>query len=147
MKALAALSVAVAAIGLSPAASAQTRTITEHSETASALICLLDHERKACGYHFVGSAKRPADTWLWWGPVKDFDLGDVVSATYAGTERPNYYTTRNLNGRSADVYDVKFEKAQRTFYIVPPGPDGKVRYIFIRNGAPDDEIMEYWASR
>ena len=147
MKVLAALGVAVAAIGLSPAASAQTRTIADHAETASALICLLDHERKACGYHFVGSARGTARTWLWRGPVKDFDLGDVVSANYAGTEGQNFYTTRYLNGRAADVYDVRFKKAHRTFYIVPPGPDGKVRYIFVRNGAPNDEIQDYWASR
>jgi hypothetical protein len=147
MKALAALTVAVAAIGLSPVASAQTRVITDHAETASALICLLDHNRQACGYHFVGSARGAARTWLWWNAVKDFDLGDVVSAKYAGTEGQNFYTTRFLNGRMADVYDVKFGKAERTFYIAPPGPDGKVRYIFVRNGAPNDEIQDYWASR
>ena len=34
-----------------------------------------------------------------------------------------------LRGQPTDVYDVRFERLQAgTFYIVPPGPDGKVRY-------------------
>jgi hypothetical protein len=147
MKALVALSVAVAAIGLSPVASAQTRVPMAHTKTAMALRCLLDHDREACGYNFVGSATGGAKTWLWWDSNKDFGLGPVMSAHYAGTEPQNFYTTRFLNGRMADVYDVKFRRQEKTFYIVPPGPDGKVRYMFVRNGAPDSEYMDFWASR
>jgi hypothetical protein len=146
MKALA-LTVAVAVISLPLAASAQTRVITDHAETASALRCLLNHERDACGYNFVGSASGAARAWLWWNAAKDFGFGPVMSVQYAGTQPQSFYTTRLFNGRTADVYDVKFKKVERTFYIVPPGPDGKVRYIFVRNGAPRDEYVDYWASR
>lgn len=51
----------------------------------------------------------------------------------------NAYLTKFLNGRPADVYDVKFVHHEKTFYIVPPGPDGKVRYMLVRDGTPDDE--------
>ena len=137
MKALAALS--VAAITLSPIASAQTRVATAHAQTASALICLLDHVGHGCGLSFAGGASQGARFWLWWSSDKDFELGAVVSAEYAGTESVNAYLTRFLNGRTADVYDVKFRNQEKTFYIVPPGPDGKVHYMLVRNGAPDDE--------
>ena len=146
MKALAALSVAVAAIGLSPVASAQTRVMTAHAETASALKCLLDHDhgqkQERCKQVFVGSASRAAIYWLWWTPGKDLDLGPLVSSDYAGTQSVNAYITKFLNGRPADVYDVKFRHLEKTFYIVPPGPDGKIEYLHVRSGAPDDEKME-----
>jgi hypothetical protein len=145
MKARAALSVAVAAIGLSPVASAHTRASMEHAETASALRCLLDHDRKACGYSFVGSASGPATHWLWWTAGKDFELGALVSLEYAGTQSTNAYTTVFLKGETADVYDVKFRNQEKTFYIARPGPDGKVHYILVRNGAPNDERADLWA--
>ena len=139
MKALALLVVAVAAIGLSSAASAQTRTMMPHAETASALGCLLDHGPKACRERFVGGARLAAAYWLWWTSDKDFALGPVVSSEYAGTQSVNAYTTMHLNGRPADVYGVKFKYQEKTFYIVPPGPDGRIRYMNVRSGTPDEE--------
>ena len=145
MKALAALGIAVAVIGVSPVASAATRVITEHDETATALKCLLEHDRNACDYSFVASARGTATHWLWWNAAKDFELGDLVSSEYAGTQSANVYTTKFLNGRTADVYDVKFRNQEKTFYIARPGQDGKVHYILVRNGAPDDERADLWA--
>ena len=142
MKAVAALGVAVAVIGLSPIASAQTRVMTAHAETASALACLLEHKYKECGERFVGSARVAARYWLFWSPNKQFALGPLVSSEYAGTQSATAYTTKFLNGRTADVYAVKFRHQQKTFYIVPPGPDGKVEYLHVRGGAPDDEKLE-----
>jgi hypothetical protein len=133
---------AVAVIGLAPAASAQTGG-TAHADTASALRCLLKHERTGCIQNFVGSANRVAHPWLWWTPNQDFALGALVSSDYAGSEtaaRP--YIAKFLNGRTADVYDVKFAHQEKTFYIVPPGPDGKVRYLVVRDGPPSDEARE-----
>ena len=142
MKAPVALSVALAAIGLSPCASAQTRIMTDHLQTATVMECLLKHLAKECQQNFAGSARVAARYWLWWSPNKQFELGPLVSSQYAGTQSATAYTTKSLNGRTADVYDVKFRHQQKTFYIVPPGPDGKVLYMRVRGGAPDDEKLE-----
>lgn len=145
MRALAAFSIAAAAIALiplAPQASAQTRVTAAHDETAGALKCLLEHDQKGCRYDFVGSATPAAKAWLWPDLRRDFELGAVVSSDYAGTQPPNAYTTKFLNGRTADVYDVKFAHQRKTFYIAPPEPDGKIRYMLIRSGAPDDERRE-----
>jgi hypothetical protein len=139
MKAHIALGVAIAVLSLPFAASAQTRVMGAHAETASALKCLLDHVRNACSPGFAGSASGPATQWLWWNANKDVELGALRSSDYAGTEAVNAYLTKFLNGRAADVYHVKFGHQEKTFYIVPPGPDGKVHYMRIRQGAPDDE--------
>ena len=140
MKALAALSVAVAVIGLSSPASAQTRVMTEHAQTASALGCLLDHRQ--CRQAFARVASLAEAPKLSRNPDWGFGLGPVVSWEYAGTQAVNAYTTKFLNGRTADVYDVKFRHQEKTFYLVPPGPDGKIRYMHVRNGGPDDERLE-----
>lgn len=130
---------AIAVLALAPTASAQTRVMQDHARTASALQCLLDHVQDNCPQKFSGSARRPAQFWLWWNANKDFELGRLVSSDYAGTEAVNAYITKFLNGRPADVYDVKFGHHRKTFYIVPPGPDGTIVYMLIRDGAPDDE--------
>ncbi len=137
-KKLLSASLAVAAIGLSPVALAETDA-TAHSETAAALKCLLDHGQNGCREGFAGSARLAATYWLWWTPEKDFALGALVSSAYARTESDNAYIAKFLNSRTADVYDVKFAHLERTFYIVPPGPDGKVHYLNVRDGGPDDE--------
>jgi hypothetical protein len=142
MKAL--VAVAVAAIGLSPTASAQTRVMTAHTETAATLRCLLAHG-KGCDHDFVARAGLSATPWLEWNAAKDFELGALLSWKYAGTESANAYTTKFLRGETTDVYDVKFERREITFYIVPPGPDGNVRYMLIRRGGPDDERADLWA--
>lgn len=143
MKALAALSLVIAAIALPSPLSAQTRIIQAHGETAPALLCLLDANRKNCGIDFVGSASLAAKPWLWWSlPDRDFKLGALESAEYVGTQPPNAYTTRFLSARTADVYHVKFRHQEKTFYIAPPDPDGKIHYMLIRSGAPDDERRE-----
>jgi hypothetical protein len=142
MKALAAL--AIAAITLAPAASAQTRVFTAHDETASTLACLLAHG-KGCRHDFVARAGLTATPWLVWNATEDFELGALLSWKYAGTEPANAYTTKFLRGETTDVYDVKFERRELTFYIVPPGPDGNVRYMLIRRGAADDERADLWA--
>ena len=137
MKALAALSLAIAAITLP--ASAQTRIVKAHGETAAALLCMLDHTGDRCKVTFAGDARRAAQTWLFWSPNRDFALGDLISAEYAHTQSQNAYTTRPLFGRTADVYYVKYKHQDYTFYIVPPGQDGKIVYMLIRSGGPNDE--------
>ena len=145
MKALAALSVAIAAIALPSALSAQTRVIKAHGGTAPALLCLLDANRKGCRIEFVGSASLPARSWLWWSlPDRDFKLGALESAEYVGSQS-NAYTTKFVGARTADVYHVKFRHQEKTFYIAPPDPDGKIHYMLIRGGAPDDERREGFA--
>jgi hypothetical protein len=139
MKALAAISIALAVLALPTAAPAQTRVHTAHAETASALGCLLEHRQRDCRHGFVGSATRPASFWLRQNPNRDFDLGSLVSSEYAGTQAVNAYLTKFLGGRKADVYDVKFRHQEKTFYIVPPGPDGNIRYMQVRGGGPNDE--------
>ena len=115
-KALAFLGVAV--IALSQAGSAQTRVPAAHAETAAALQCLLEHRREDCSQEFAGSALGAATNWLWWNANKEFALGALKSSDYAGTESANAYTTRFLNGRTADGYDVRFRYQKMTFYIV-----------------------------
>ena len=139
MKALAAISLAVAAIALPAAASAQTRVIAAHDQTASALGCLLEHRQKDCRHGFVASATRPASFWLRQNPNRDFDLGPLVSSEYVGTQSVNAFLTKFLSGRQADVYHVKFRHQEKTFYIVPPGPDGDIHYLHVRGGGPNDE--------
>lgn len=132
-------SFAVAAIGLPPIALAETDA-TAHAETASALRCLLDHGQNGCRAVFVGSASLAARPWVWHDPNRDFELGALVSSGYARTETgDNVYISKLLNGRTTDLYDVKFKHHEKTFYIAPPGPDGKIRYLLVRDGGPDDE--------
>ena len=142
MKARAAFGIAAALTLLSPAASAQDRVVTEHAQTAAALQCLLAHKHDECAENFIGSARRTASFWLWWTATKDLDLGPLLSSDYAGTQEVNAYVTGHLRGRVPDVYDVKFGHQRKTFYIARPDPDGKIRYLWIRNGGPDDEKME-----
>ena len=132
-------SLAVAAIILSPIASAQT-DVPAPAETAAALKCLLNHDRHGCGQTFAGSASRVATPWLWWTPDREFELGALLSSGYAGTRSgENVYISKFLNGRTTDLYDVKFKHHEKTFYIARPGPDGKVHYMLIRDGSPNDE--------
>jgi len=140
------LSVAFCALTLSAPALAQTRVMTEHDQTASALKCLLDHNRTDCKIDFVGSASKAATFWLWWNAKKDFGLGALVSSEYAGTEAVNRYLMKVLDGRPADVYDVKFKNQELTFYIARDSTDGRVHYIHTRPGPPDDEKMYLFAS-
>ena len=134
-------SVAFCALTLSAPALAQTRVMTEHDQTASALKCLLDHDRTDCKINFVGSATKAATFWLFWNANKDFALGPVVSSEYAGTEAVNRYLMKVLDGRPADVYDVKFRNQEMTFYFARDNTDGKIHYIHTRPGPPNDEKM------
>jgi hypothetical protein len=132
-------SFAVAAMGLSPVALAETDAAA-HAETESALRCLLDHGQNGCRAVFVGSARQVARPWVWEDPNRDFELGALVSFAYARTEsEENVYITKFLNGRTTDLYDVKFKHHEKTFYIARPGPDGKVHFMLVRGGGPDDE--------
>ena len=139
------LSVAFFALTLSAPALAQTRVMTEHDQTAAAMKCLLNHNRTDCNIDFVGSASRPARFWRWWDVNKDFKLGALISSEYAGTEAVNRYLTIVLNGRPADVYDVKFRNQEMTFYIARDSTDGKIHYIHTRPGPPNDEKMYLFA--
>jgi hypothetical protein len=139
---LTAFSVAIAAIALPSALSAQTRVIGAHGGTAPALLCMLDHVGNACKIDFAGDAYLAARFWLHWSPNKDFALGDLVSAEYSHTQPQNAYTTKPLAARTADVYYVKYRHQDYTFYIVPPGEDGKILYMLIRSGRPEDEKTE-----
>jgi hypothetical protein len=138
--------IAFSALAVSTPALAQTRVMTAHNETASALGCLLDHNRNDCKYNFVGTANLVAKYWLWWTSNKEVGLGPVLSSEYAGTEAQNAYTTKFVSGRTADVYDVKFRRQELTFYIVPPDSDGKVHYMHVRSGAPNDEKMHLFVT-
>jgi len=136
----AALGLAIATIALSPASAE--RIVKPHGDTAPALMCLLDHVGDSCKTSFTGDARRPAQSWLYWSPNKDFQLGNLVSAEYAWTETPNSFTTKYLFGRTADVYYVKYRHQEYTFYIVPPNADGQVTYMLVRGGKPEDEKSE-----
>jgi len=135
---------ALSTLMLSASASAQTRIITEHAETAAVLKCLLAHGT-GCENGFVARAAPRATPWLVWTVQEDFAVGPLLSWQYAGTESANAYTTKFLTGGMTDVYDVKFVRRELTFYVVRPGPDGNVRYMFIRRGAPSDEMTDMWA--
>jgi hypothetical protein len=135
----------IAIMGLAPAALAQTRTIELHTESVSALGCLLEHRRQECSERFVGGARRSSQFWLWWNSSKELELGPPETVAYAGTQPPNAYTTKYLDGRTADIYDVKYRHHQFTFYIAKPGPDGKIRFMLIRSGGPDDEKRDLFA--
>ncbi len=145
MKIFASFGIAVAVIGLSSAASAQTRVKGPHAETAAILDCLLQHQHDLCSGRFSGGARPLAQNWLFWGPDKEFKLGPVLSTDFAGTQAVNAYLTRFLSGRAADVYDVKFKHQEMTFYIVPPDADGKIQFMRIRDGAPDEERADQFA--
>jgi hypothetical protein len=132
-------SFAVAAVGLPSLVSAETDAAA-HAQTAPALKCLLDHGPDNCRALFVGSASLAARPWLWHDSSRDSELGALVSSEYARTETgSNVYILKFLSGRTADLYDVKFKHHEKTFYIVRPEPDGKIRYLLIRDGGPDDE--------
>ena len=103
--------------------------------------CLLNHNRTDCNIDFVGSASRPARFWRWWDANKDFKLGALISSEYAGTEAVNRYLMKVLDGRPADVYDVKFRNQEMTFYFARDNTDGKIHYIHTRPGPPNDEKM------
>ena len=132
-------SLAVAAIGLPLVASADTDGMTA-AATTPALKCLLAHQHNGCADVFVGRAGQVARPWVWFTPNQDFALGGLVSSHYAGTEtQTDAYIAKFLDGRTADLYDVKFAHQEKTFYIVPPDADGKIRYMLVRDGAPDAE--------
>lgn len=138
MKALTALAIAI--IGLPTQVPAQTET---HPETGAALRCLVEHNHKTCRYGFVGGAGISAKGWLWQNPHRDFELGPLLSSEYAGTENDsNVFVARFLSGRTVDVYDVKFQHHEKTFYIARPDADGGVHYLLIRDGGPADERRE-----
>ena len=146
MKAFAALGVAIATILLAPAASAQTRVMMAHNETEMVLRCLLAHG-EGCRNNFLARASVSATPWLNWTVQQDFEVGKLLSWKYAGSEAANAYTTRFLQGRTTDLYDVKFEKRELTFYVTQPDPDGSVRSLMIRRGGPGDETVDLWARR
>ena len=133
------LAIAFATVVISTPVLAQTRVMTTHEQTGTALTCLLDHNTKDCKIRFVAGATRPAQPWLFWNANRDNTFGHLMSSEYAGTEPQNVYTMRFAHERSVDVYDVKFERQELTFYIVPPDTDGDVHYLQIRPGAPNDE--------
>jgi uncharacterized membrane protein len=138
MRAILAITLATMAAlgtGLSSAAFADA---TADTETASALRCLLDKGQNDCGAVFVGSASRAARPWVRQNPDRDFALGALISSEYARTETgDNVYVTRFFQGRTADLYDVKFKHTRMTFYIAHPEADGKIHHLLIRGGSPD----------
>lgn len=137
MKTLA--TVALAAVLLSPApASAQSVVFQDHAQTATAMLCLLEHVGDRCKYNFGGGARLAARPWLYWSPNRQFDLGTLVSATYAGTQLQNAHTTKALSANAADVYYVKYRHQDLTFYIVPPDANGDILYMLVRSGTPAD---------
>jgi len=136
MKALTALALAAT---LLPSAASAERIIKAHGETAPALLFMLDHQGDRCKVDFSSGAQLAARDWLFWSPGKDLTLGALVSAEYSHTQPQNAYTTKPLAARTADVYYVKYRHQDFTFYIVPPEADGKIVYMLIRSGRPEDE--------
>lgn len=133
------VSVVVAAVGLPSIALAEADSAA-HAETASALRCLLNHGQNGCRAVFVGSASRAAQPWVWPNPNRDFELGALISSEYVRTETgDNVYVAKLLDGRTTDLYDVKFKHDEKTFYIARPGTDGKIHQLLIRDGGPVDE--------
>jgi hypothetical protein len=76
------LTVALSTLMLSASASAQTRVVTAHTETASTLECLLNRG-KGCRQDFVARAGQRVTPWLFWTATKDFEIGALVSWQYA----------------------------------------------------------------
>ena len=76
---------------------------------------------------------------------KGLQARSVVSSEYAGTQAVNRYLMKVLDGRPADVYDVKFRNQEMTFYIARDSTDGKIHYIHTRPGPPNDEKMYLFA--
>jgi len=113
--------------------------------TVTALRCLLlngqIHGQRGCGAVFVGMASRSASPWLRRDdPNRDFELGPLISADYAGSKTgDSVYITKLLSGRTTDLYDVKFKHHRKTFYIARPAPDGMIHFMLVRDGGPDDE--------
>ena len=136
MKALPVL--ALAATFLPNAASAQSVVFQNHAQTATAMLCLLEHAGERCKYNFGGNARQAARPFLYWSPNRQFDFGTLVSATYAGTQLQTAHTTNALSGNAADVYYVKYRHQDMTFYIVPPDAEGNILYMLVRSGTPTD---------
>jgi hypothetical protein len=77
---------------------------------------------------------------VWQNPNRDFELGPLQSTEYARTEtKDNVYITKFLSGGTTDLYHVKFKHHDMTFYIAQPEADGKIHYLLVRDGNPDDE--------
>jgi len=139
MKAATAVAIVTLGIGLSPAVFAQTANAPD-AGTQPALQCLLHSGPKQCEKVFVASASPKAVRWVRLNPWPTFALGPVESSNFARTiSGADACDTKFLNGRVTDVYDVKFMHQEMTFYIERPEADGKIRYMLVRDGSPDDE--------
>ncbi len=113
---------------------------TAHAGTASALRCLLDHVRNGCAQAFVGSARRAAKPWLWWDANHDFGVGALeIVRVCRHRMGDNGFINKYLNGRTTDLYYVKFKYEDMTFSIAPPEADGKIHYMLVRNRRPNQE--------
>ncbi|HWC64063.1 MAG TPA: hypothetical protein VG501_10610 [Rhizomicrobium sp.] len=132
--ALLAISAAAAIAG--PLASAA------ESDTGSALKCLLDGGNAECRQVFVAAAAPASRPWVYPNQNLRFNLGPLVSATYVRSiSGAELYKVRLISWPAADVYDVKFQHQEKTFYISPPEADGKIRYLAIHDGSPDDDLL------
>jgi hypothetical protein len=137
---LATFTIAAIGVGLPSFALAQPES---HPGTLSALRCLVRQSPDGCEAVFRAAAEPPSR----WRFAPHFQLGDFESVNYAGTmSGDNPYAHKFLRGASVDIYDVRFQHAELTFYISPPDLDGKIRHLLIRNGPPGEERRDLFAS-
>ncbi len=140
------LTVALSTLMLSASASAQTRVITAHAETASALKCLLDHGQNGCRQGFAGSARPAATYWRLVDSRKGLQAwrsGVVGVCRNRGSECLHHEIRGRKNGRRIRREVSALQKV--TFTSCPPVRTA--RYILcFRGGEPDDEKLYSWAA-
>jgi hypothetical protein len=111
-------------------------------ETGPALKCLLETGPDDCGRMFVAAASPASRAWVNPNQTLRFNLGPLVSSSYVRTiSGGELYKVRLTTWTAADVYDVKFQHQEKTFYISPPDADGKIRYLAVHEGSPDDDVL------
>ena len=117
--------------------------VAAENETAPALHCLLDTGPNQCGKVFVARASMAARPWIYPNQNLRFSLGPLDSATYVHSlSGSQLYRVGLINWDGADVYDVKFQHQEKTFYISPPEADGKIRYLAVHDGSPEDDMLD-----
>jgi hypothetical protein len=92
------------------------------AKTAAAIPCIYGLVSKGCDTLFAARASR-------FGTLRVLNPY-FVSATYTGT-----------NTSGDDVWDVKFTHNEATVVIAPPDPDGKIRYVWNFEGAPNSRCF------
>jgi hypothetical protein len=150
MKALATLSLAVAAMGLSGLHAETVAAPTGPSlATEVAVGCLLGMGRDGCENLFVGADRNPNQNS---GSLSSYDVtrrisycsGDYIHRALSycpdGFLETVQYLGRNLDGY--DVYLAKFMHADKTYVISQLTPEGKIQK-FWRFDGPPIRVLQY----